>query len=446
MIGNVDFAHSEVMVELAGGMHQGVVPLEQWDGGDPAAGTAETFHVESYDEPANLYRLNREGKAGRNASFETLEVGQIVEALVTGVNKGGLECRIGRTVRAFMPAGQIDVVFHKDISLFLNEKVQARVQKLNRQSKDIVLSRRQVIEKERAAQKRELMDEIAEGDVRSGTISNVMEFGAFVDLGGADGLLHVSELSHNRHVKTEDVVKKGDKVEVKVLKIDRASGTRSRSRLRAAMADPWEGAAEKYQAGSTVTARVVKTTNFGAFLEAEEGLEGLLPMSEMSYHRVNRAEDVVREGETVRVIVLDIDPRKKKLTFSLKQTTEDPWAQVAEKYPEGSTHAATISRVADFGAFAQLEPAVEGLIHISELSDQRTRNVSDEVRQGQVVQAKILSLDPEQRRLRLSLRSDKAIERDQKSADPRTPDQTPEQKKARAKKLKKSPLKGGLDF
>ena len=447
VVRNVDFTHSEVMVDLVSGMHQGVVPLEQWDGGDPAINSAEAFNVESYDEDTNLYHLNRKGKAGRNATLDSLSVGQVIEAIVVGVNKGGLECRIGQSLKAFMPAGQVDVSFHKDISVFLNEKVQARVQKLDKHGRDIVLSRRQVIEKERAAKKQELLEEIQEGDVRQGVVSNVMDFGAFVDLGGADGLLHVSEMSHNRHVKPGDVVKKGDHVEVKVLKIDRDKNKISLS-LRAAMADPWENAAERYKPGSTVTGRVVKTTNFGAFLEVDEGLEGLLPMSEMSYHRIGRAEDVVKEGETVRVMVLDLDEPRKKLTFSLKQTQEDPWAEVQARFPEGSTHPATITRVADFGAFAQLEPGLEGLIHISELADTRTRATSDVVREGQTVQARILNVDSEQRRLRLSLRSEKAIANDAKKQGDvkRTPDKSPEEIKARQKKLKKSPLKGGLDF
>jgi small subunit ribosomal protein S1 len=434
----------DVMIDL-GGIHQGVAPLEQWDGRIPAPGEAEAFNVERYDEDENLYLLNRKGKASKNATFETLEHGQIVEALVTGVNKGGLECRIGRTIRAFMPSGQIDVQFHKDISVFLNEKVQARIQKLDKAGKNVVLSRRFVVEQERRQAKQELLKQIEEGDIRHGTISNVMDFGAFVDLGGTDGLLHVSEMTFRRHVKPSDIVKKGDHVEVKVLKIDPNTGKISLS-LRAAMPDPWENAREKYAPGGTVTARVTKVTSFGAFLEVEEGLEGLLPMSEMSYTRIRSPKDAVSEGETVRVVVLTMDENAKKLTFSLKQVQADPWSGIEEKYTEGSEHKGKVTRVADFGAFVELEPAVEGLVHISELSDKRVRSVADEVREGQEVTARVLSLDPETRRLRLSLRSEKSLEADAKKHAPRMPEKSPEEKKARDKKLKKKPLRGGLEF
>ena len=434
----------EVMVDL-GGVHQGVAPLEQWDGRIPGPGEEEPFTVERYDEEENLYILNRRGKASKHATLETLEQGQVVEALVTGVNKGGLECRIGRTIRAFMPAGQVDVQFHKDISIFLNEKVQAKITKLDKSGRNVVLSRRSVVEQQRREAKRELLKQIEEGDVRTGVVNNVTDFGAFVDLGGTDGLLHVSEMSYNRHVKPTDVVKKGDHVEVKVLRIDPDNGKISLS-LRAAMPDPWDNAREKYAPGTTVTARVTKVTSFGAFLEVEEGLEGLLPMSEMSYTRIRSPKDAVAEGETVRVLVLTLDEKGRKITFSLKQVQPDPWAGIEGKYTEGSEHKGRVTRVADFGAFVELEPAVEGLVHISELSDKRVRNVEEVVREGQEVTARVLSLDPETRRLRLSLRSEKSLEADAKKFAPRSPEVTPEQKKAREKKLKKKPLRGGLEF
>ncbi|MEM6315463.1 MAG: S1 RNA-binding domain-containing protein, partial [Planctomycetota bacterium] len=402
--------------------------------------------IERRDADDELYRLNRKGKASRNATVETIEIGQEVEATVTGLNKGGLECRIGRTLRAFMPSGQVDIHFHEDLSVFLNEKLEAKVQKIDKQTKNVILSRRVVIEAERREKKKELMQEIQPGDVRTGTVSNVMDFGAFVDLGGADGLLHVSEMTYRRGVKPSDIVKKGDHVEVKVLGIDHDKNKISLS-LRAAMPDPWEGSDEKYAVGSSVTGRVVKTTNFGAFVEVEEGVEGLLPISELSYQRVNRTTDVVKEGETVRLVVLSLDAKKRKISFSLKAAAPDPWEGVEGKYATGTEHVGTVTRVAEFGAFVQLEPAVEGLVHISELSDRRVRATSDVVKEGQQVTARVLNLDTEQRRLRLSLRSEKSIAADKKKTDvPLTPEKSPAEKKAREKKLKKTPLKGGLDF
>ncbi|MEM8875025.1 MAG: S1 RNA-binding domain-containing protein [Planctomycetota bacterium] len=442
---SIDVPKNEAMIDL-GGKHQGIVPLDQWDGRMPTIGEDEAFVIERRDAEDELYRLNRKGKASRNATVETIEIGQVVEATVTGLNKGGLECRIGRALRAFMPSGQVDIHFHEDLSIFLNEKFEAKVQKIDKATKNVILSRRMVIEAERREKKKELMAEIQPGDVRSGTVSNIMDFGAFVDLGGADGLLHVSEMTYRRGVKPEDIVKKGDHVEVTVLSVDHDKNKISLS-LRASMPNPWDNATEKYQVGSTVTGRVVKTTNFGAFVEVEEGIEGLLPISELSYQRVNRTTDVVKEGETVRLVILSMDPKSKKISFSLKAAAPDPWEGVEGKYAAGTEHVGTVTRVADFGAFVQLEPAVEGLVHISELSDKRVRQTSDVVKQGQQVTARVLSLDTEQRRLRLSLRSAKAIEADAKKNElPVTPDKTPAEKKAREKKLKKTPLKGGLDF
>ena len=214
------------------------------------------------------------------------------------------------------------------------------------------------------------MQELADGQIRRGTVRSVMDFGAFVDLGGVDGLIHVSEMSHRRGVKPSDFVKVGDIVDVKIIKFDKETGKLSLS-LKQAMPDPWIGAETKYAVGHAVTGRVRKVENFGAFIEVEEGIEGLLPVSEMSWQRIRHPRDVVKDGDTIKLVVLAIDPTAKRLTFSLKQAGPDPWKTV-EATTTRSTWSSTgkVTRVVDFGAFVELEPGLEGLVHISELADQ----------------------------------------------------------------------------
>src|SRR5205085_8961244 len=221
--------------------------------------------------------------------------------------------------------------------------------------------------------------------------------------GGIDGLLHVSEMSHRRGVKPSDFVKVGDLVDVKIVKFDRETGKLSLS-LKQMMADPWIGAENKYAVGTPVTGRVAKRENFGAFIEVEEGVEGLLPVSEISWQRVRHPSEVLKEGDTLRLVVISLDPAAKRLSFSLKQAGPDPWKTVNERYAVDMTVSGTVTRTADFGAFVEVEPGLEGLVHISELATQRVRAVSDVVKIGQPVNVRIIDIDQEGRRMSLSIR------------------------------------------
>jgi small subunit ribosomal protein S1 len=304
-----------------GGKSQGVVPLLQFDE-PPVIGQEMEFNVERYDAAEGLLILSRKGSAASNVTWETLEVGQIVEATVTGVNKGGLELTV-KSMRAFMPAGQVDVYHVPDLTQFVNQKFNAEVTAFEREGKNIVLSRRNILEREREEQKKKLMEELAEGQIRRGTVRNVMDFGAFVDLGGVDGLLHVSEMSFRRVRNPGEIVKIGDVLDVKILKVDRQTGKLSLSLKQARGVDPWNDAATRYAVGQHITGRVTKIESFGAFIEVEEGIEGLLPISEISHRRIKSPAEVVKEGDTVRLVVLSIDPVARRLSFSLKQAVPE---------------------------------------------------------------------------------------------------------------------------
>jgi small subunit ribosomal protein S1 len=280
-----------------------------------------------------------------------------------------------------------------------------------------------------------MLAEIAEGQVRRGTVRKVLDFGAFVDLGGMDGLLHVSEMTFKRGVKPSDIVKEGDLVEVKILKFDRETGKMSLS-LKQTGPNPWETAGDRYSVGSQVTGRVSKVESFGAFIEVEEGVEGLLPVSEMSYQRIKSPSDVVKEGDTLRLVVISMDTVAKRLSFSLKQAGPDPWKSVEERYATDMVVSGTVTRTADFGAFVELEPGLEGLVHISELADHHVKSVSSAVKPGDAVQVRVIEIDPKARRISLSIKRAKEI-----AAAPAAP-----QPQATGKPKKKQQLKGGLDW
>jgi small subunit ribosomal protein S1 len=432
----ISITPDDVMVDF-GGKSQGICPLEQFET-EPHVGDEIEFDVEKYDAREGLLILKRKGAANANVSWENLEVGQIVEGMVTGLNKGGLELEV-KNMRAFMPAGQVDLYFNPDLSVYIGQKLKAEVTQCDARAKNLILSRRNILEREKAESKEKLMAELAEGQVRRGTVRSVMDYGAFVDLGGVDGLLHVSEISHRRGHKPSEFVKIGDVIDVKVLKIDRETGKLSLSLKQARGVDPWLDAQTKYGVGSQITGRVTKVESFGAFIEVEEGVEGLLPVSEISWQRIRHPGDVVKEGDTIRLVVLSVDPVARKMSFSLKQAGVDPWKTASEKYATDMVVPGTVTRPVDFGAFVELEPGLEGLVHISELSDKQVRQTTDVVKPGQQVQVRILELDPEARRASLSIKG--AYGAAPSGTAAATTPATPQQQKKR-----KTPLRGGLDW
>jgi small subunit ribosomal protein S1 len=426
---SIDARNDAVFVDF-GGKSQGVASLAQFEK-EPTIGEEMDFHVERYDPAEGLLILNKRGAAMSNVTWENLEIGQVVEGTVTGVNKGGLELQV-KGMRAFMPAGQVDLYFQPDLNVHLNQKLTAEVTAFDAHAKNLVISRRNLLEREKEEAKQKLLSEIAEGQIRRGTVRSIMDYGAFIDLGGLDGLLHVSELTHRRGVKVTDFVKVGDLVDVKIVKIDRETGKLGLS-LKQMMADPWIGAETKYSAGTPVTGRVSRVENFGAFIEVEEGVEGLLPVSEISYQRIRHPSEIVKEGDTLRLVVLSIDPLAKKMSFSLKQAGPDPWKTVSDRYARDMTVDGAVTRVVDFGAFVELEPGLEGLVHISELASNRVKAAGDVVKPGQKVRVRVMEIDADGRRISLSLKQASLPETESAKPAPSS------------SKTKRPQLRGGLD-
>jgi small subunit ribosomal protein S1 len=298
----------------------------------------------------------------------------------------------------------------------------------------MVLSRRRLLERQREEEREQLRYQLAEGQVRAGRIFRLVDFGAFVDLGGIEGLLHISDLSWSRVGHPKDVVRVGQEIEVQILKIDLVKDRISLG-MKQLMPDPWNLAAANYQAGGTVEGRVVKLMNFGAFVELEPGIEGLIPISEMSWtQHVKHPKDVLAEGDRVRVSVLSIDADKRKISLSLKALASDPWDGIEQRYLPESVVSGAVTRITNFGAFVQLEEGVEGLVHISQLSNDRVRAVSDVVSVGAVVQVRVLSVDAGQRRISLSMKpTGEAPPTEEASAEEPRPD-----------RKRKRPLRGGL--
>jgi len=394
----------DVFVELAGldAKMQGVVPLAQFDR-PPRKGSIMDFVVERIDDAEGVMHLSREGVATK-AAWEHLARGAVVEARVVATNKGGLELEMLGSIKAFMPASQIDLHHVDDMEQFVGQKITALVHDIDRKGRKVVISRRHYLEQQKERLKRRIWSQLEEGKNVEGKVSSIVEYGAFVDLGGVDGLLHISDMSHSRIGKPGDIVQVGQTITVRILKLEREK-ERIRLGLKQAMPDPWDGVEGRFKAGDQVTGKVVRLADFGAFIEIEAGIEGLLPVSEMSWRRIHKPGEVVKEGDTLRLGVLHVDPEKRRISLSLKSVKGDPWVGAEHKYAKNSLVEATVRSTTDFGAFVEIEQGVEGLVHISELSPQRVDRVEDVLKVGDRKQFRVLDIDEEERKVRLSLKA-----------------------------------------
>ncbi|HEY6446859.1 MAG TPA: 30S ribosomal protein S1 [Acidobacteriaceae bacterium] len=322
---------------------------------------------------------------------------------VTAVVKGGLSVDVG--VRAFLPASRSGTRDAAEMEKLVGQEITCRIIKLDVADEDVVVDRRAIVEEEAFAQQQSQMSAMKEGDVVSGTVRSLMSYGAFVDIGGIDGLLHVSDMAWTRVGTPEDVLTVGEAVRVKVLKID-AENRRISLGLKQLQPEPWDAAGDKYKAGQRVTATVTRLTDFGAFVELEPGIEGLIHVSEMSWvKKVRRPSDLLKQGDTVEAVILSVNSAEKRMSLGLKQALGDPWADVAKKYPVGSAVEGPVTRMMKFGAFVQVAEGVEGLVHISEITAERHLHHPQEVlKAGQVVRAQVLAIDTEKRQMKLSMK------------------------------------------
>jgi small subunit ribosomal protein S1 len=439
--GRVIAIHGDDIFVDMGGKSQGVLPATQYEDDPlPQVGDVVEVTIEGYDRSEGILKLSRKG-AVVATTWARLEEGHIVEGRVTGHNKGGLELDING-VKAFMPISQIELFRVEDTDLpgYVNRRLKCQVIEVRHEEKSIIVSRRDVLRMEEEQSREQKYATLAEGQTVTGLVRQIMPYGAFVSLGdGVDGLLHVKDMSYSRVQDPNEIVKQGQKLEMMVLKIDRDTRKISLG-LKQVMPDPWLDIEVKYPVDTVMTGRVTRLMDFGAFVELEPGVEGLVPISEMTYERrIAHPKDVVQEGEVIRVRVIRLDTAAKKLALSIKQVGDDPWVGASVRWPVNSVVSGTVKRIAAFGAFVELIPGVEGLIHISELSDQRVRSVGDVVKEGQSVQARVLEVDEESRRISLSIKQLADVPEytggDYTSTTP-----------AAEPKKRKKPLKGGLDW
>jgi small subunit ribosomal protein S1 len=425
----------DVFVQLHGAEQhlQAVVPLVQFDR-PPRVGSIMDFVISRVNEAEGLMYLAREGAASA-ATWDHIQKGSIIEARVVSSNKGGLELEMPGNIKAFMPASQIDVNHTDDIDTWIGQKIKAVVHDIDRRGKKMVVSRRRFLEQEKARLEEVTWEKLSEGDTVEGKVERLMPYGAFINIGGVDGLLHIADMSHARINKPEDLVQIGQTLTVKIISMDKDT-KKVRLGLKQIQADPWDSIQGRLHIGDHITGVVTRIADFGAFIMLEEGVEALLPVSEMSWNRRVRPEDVVQQGQTVRVNVLSMDLDKRRISVSLKAEQGDPWTGAEVKFAKNSIVDATVKSITDFGAFAQLEPGVEGLVHISELSNRRVNTVEDVLKIGDKKQFRVLECDEENRKIRLSL---KQVE--EPSAEVQTPVEAP--KKARPKF--NFPLKGGIE-
>ncbi|WP_438314239.1 S1 RNA-binding domain-containing protein [Candidatus Caldatribacterium sp. SIUC1] len=332
---------------------------------------------------------------------ESRDQGKVLTAKVKRKVKGGLIVDVG--VNAFLPASCVDVV-PRNLDELINQSIQVKVIEADRKTRNVIVSRRAVIEEELARRRQETIASLEVGQVRKGVVKNITNFGVFVDLGGIDGLLHISEVSWGKVGKLEDLFKKGDEIEVKVIAWDPEKEEISLS-LKRLTPDPWERFVQEVKVGDVVKGKVVSLKEFGVFVEIEEGVEGLIHISDLSWGYVKHPREVVRVGDIVEAKVLEIDPERRRISLGLKQIFPDPWENIEEKYPVGSTVRVRVNKVSTRGALVEVEEGVEGRIPLEELSWKRVTRVNDVVRRNQLVEAKVLAIDRESRQLTLSLRA-----------------------------------------
>jgi small subunit ribosomal protein S1 len=326
-----------------------------------------------------------------------------VVGTVTGVVKGGLNVDVG--VRAFMPASRSGARDAAEIEQLVGQQINCRITKLDVTDEDVVVDRRVVLEEQARAAAEGRFGAMKEGDTHTGTVRSLMSYGAFVDIGGVDGLLHVSDIAWNRVNKPEDVLSVGQELQVKILKIDPETKKISLG-LKQLQPEPWETAPGRYQVGQRVSGRVTRVAEFGAFVELEPGVEGLIHISEMSWgKKIRIASDIVKQGEVVDAVILSIKPEERRISLGLKQTLTDPWTEVTRNFPIGSQVEGPVTKLMNFGAFMQIAEGIEGLVHISEITaGRRLNHPSDVLRAGQVVKAQVLAIDTERRQMKLSMK------------------------------------------
>jgi small subunit ribosomal protein S1 len=400
---------SEVIVDV-GYKSEGIIAIDEFidENGQVAVQPGDIVDVllERTEDREGYVVLSRE-KAEKMKIWDDVEkayaekkvvIGRVIERI-----KGGLAVDIG--VRAFLPGSQIDVRPVRNLDALRGQELRMRVIKVNKKRGNIVLSRKVLLEEENAEKKKHTLDTLAEGKVLRGVVKNITDYGAFIDLGGIDGLLHITDMSWGRVSHPSELFKVNEEIDVIVLKYDPATERVSLGHKQL-MNDPWSNVIERYPVGARVSGKVVSLTDYGAFVELEAGVEGLIHVSEMSWSkRVKHPSKVLNVGDSVEAMVLGVDPGARRISLGLKQVESNPWHELTEKYPIGTTITGKVRNLTEFGAFVEVEEGIDGLIHISDMSwSKRLKHPSEVLKKGDTVEAMVLNIDAENQRLSLGLK------------------------------------------
>ncbi len=403
-----------VLIDI-GFKSEATIPRSEWDDHEPEPKIGDHIKVliedlenelGNVDDPTGLISISKK-KADSILHWQRIisEVneGDIVTGTVTRKIKGGLLVDIG--VPVFLPASQVDIRRPGDIADYIGRSVQCEVLKIDEQRRNIVVSRRSLIEKERLYAQQKLLAELKPGQIRRGIVKNIADFGAFVDLGGIDGLLHITDMAHQRISHPSDMVKIDQEIDVQILNVD-TEKVKVALGLKQMLPNPWDNVEEKYPVGSVNKGEVVNVMPYGAFVKLEPGIEGLVHISEMSWvKRVNHPSDLVRIGDEIDVAVLSIDKQGEQMSLGMKQTQQNPWDNIEDRFPIDSLVKGKVRNLTNYGAFIELEEGIDGLLHVSDMS--WTRKIShpnEMLEKGQEVECKILSVDTERRRIALGMK------------------------------------------
>ena len=406
--GRVVHIGRDVVLVDVGYKSEGIIDLDEFpdQGRHLRVGEEVDVLLEEKEDSEGQVILSKE-KANRIKIWDDIskkyDNNDVVDGVVVARIKGGLTVDIG--LKAFLPGSQIDLRPVRNLDKLIGERLHMRIIKLNKRRGNIVLSRRVLLEEERQRAKEKTLASLAEGQIIEGVVKNITECGAFIDLGGIDGLLHITDMSWGRVSHPSELFAIGDKVRVMVLKFDQEHERVSLG-LKQMTPDPWMDVAEKYPETSRVSGKVVSITDYGAFVELEEGIEGLVHVSQMSWARRTRhPSKIVNIGDTIEAVVLSVDKDKKRISLGMKQIEPNPWTTVDERYPVGSEVEGKVRNLTDFGAFIALEEGIDGLIHISDMSwTQRVKHPSEILKKGQKVRAVVLNVDKDNERLSLGLK------------------------------------------
>ena len=386
---------------------EGLVNKSEFDNWDTlTAGDDVEVLLEDLDDGSGILKLSKR-KADRIRGWErileTCAEGEVIEGRGMRKIKGGLLVDIG--VPVFLPASQVDVRRPSDLSEFIGRTIRAEVIKIDRERRNIVISRRKVIERERNEVRSKLMEGLTEGSVIKGTVTNIADFGAFIDLGGIDGLLHITDMSWGRVNHPSELVKPGEEIEVKVLRIDREREKIALG-LKQKDASPWEEVEANFPLNSRVKGKVVSLVSYGAFIELTEGVEGLVHVSEMSWtRRINHPSEMLEPGEEIEVVVLDINRDKHEISLGIKQTELNPWELVAEKFPPGTIIEGQVRNLTNYGAFIEIEPGIDGLLHVSDMSwTEKVAHANEKFKKGDTVECVVLDIDQDKQRVGLGVK------------------------------------------